>query len=102
MVNHMPLFFFAWLVAPGKTDDTGAVAPLVGASIDQVGHDRGIAAKNLRQWIAGKLVDGTIHSTQHSWPPYCPPPPTPERIARSEDVRSRLMHQRNSRFAKDD
>jgi hypothetical protein len=55
-INDPLLFFFAWFVALGKTDDTSAIAPLVRAGIDQVSHDRGITTKDLRQWIAGDVL----------------------------------------------
>ena len=55
-INDLLLFFFIWLVAFGKADHTSAVAPLVWASVDQVGHDRSIPTKNLRQWITGDVL----------------------------------------------
>ena len=47
-INNLLLFLVVWPVGFGKADDTRAVAPLVWASVDQVGHDPGITTKNLR------------------------------------------------------
>ena len=55
-INDLLLFFFTWLVAFGKADHTSAVAPLVWASVDQVGRDRCIPAKNLRHWTTGDVL----------------------------------------------
>ena len=55
-INDLLLFLVAWPVGFGKADDTSAVAPLMWASINQVGHNRSITTKDLRQWIAGDVL----------------------------------------------
>ena len=41
------------------------------------------------------LADGTVRSTDYSWPPYEAPKPSPDRIAELEEVRQKLQRLRS-------
>ncbi len=56
-VHHLPLLGRVRRVLCGEGDDAGAIGPLVRAGVDQCAHSVGIAAKHLRQGLAGKQHD---------------------------------------------
>jgi hypothetical protein len=55
-INHVLLLTFGRGVSCGETDHTSAVAPLVRACVDQIGHDLRIAAQDLGQRITGDFL----------------------------------------------
>ena len=52
-VDHLLLFCIRRCVLTGKTDDTSAVAPLVGTCINQINHAVRVATHDFRHWFAG-------------------------------------------------